>query len=51
MSINDTDYEAIAKVQEQLDAHEYLVDPDYIRDLIKRFEMLLEDYATSTGVE
>ena len=49
--INFTDYEAIAKVQHQLNVHEFLVDPDDIRDLIKRFEMLLEDYESSAGVD
>ena len=48
---NDSDYEAIKKVQTQLDAHEFLVDPDDIRALIKRFEMLLEDYVASTGAD
>jgi len=48
---NDSDYEAIKKVQHQLDVHEFLVDPDDIRALIKRFEMLLEDYVASTGAD
>ena len=47
--LNDTDYEVISKVQEQLHAHEFLVDPDDIRILIRRFEMLLSDYVDSQG--
>ena len=47
INLNDTDYEVISKVKDQLHVHEHLVDPDDIRILIRRFELLLTDYEQS----
>ena len=47
IGVNDTDYEAIEKIQHQLDKHEFLVDPDDTREILKRFEALLFDYESS----
>jgi len=51
INVNDTDYEAIAKIKHQLDVHEFLVDPDDLRKLIIRFEKLLYDYESSHGID